>query len=279
VNSVVNLASLQPANVRQEEHKPSDYVKVNVLGVLNILEFCRKLRVPKVIHTISYKSVGAFGPDRVINENDTKAIEYSGEYAMFSISESAAADCVQHYTKQYGIQGIVMRLPPVYGYGPHTEILRDGKPHKTGFQVFIENASSGNPIELWGDCEKGRDIIYVKDVTSAIILALESRNASGLYNIASGRLLTLREEAEQIVKAFSPKDRSPRIVYRPEIPNSIQPFLYDIGKARRELGWAPKYSFQEMLEDYKTEMKKGRFNFLVRRRLEMLGKVSSPVSG
>lgn len=273
VSSVVNLASLQPANVRQEEYKAVDYVKVNVLGVLNILEFCRKVGIRKVIHAISYRSVdGLWAPGKVFTEQDTRGIEYGGEYAMFSISESAAADCVQHYNSKYGIQGIIFRLPPVYGYGPHTVIFRDGKPHKTGFQVFIENASGGKPLELWGDYDKGRDIVYVKDVVSAIVLALKSKDAIGLYNIASGRLLSLREEATEIVKAFSPKDRPSEIVYRPEIPNSIRPFLYDITRARRDLGWAPKYSFRDMLEDYKTEVRSGRFSFLVKRRLAMLGK-------
>jgi UDP-glucose 4-epimerase len=277
VSSIVNLASLQPANVRQGEYRSTEYVKVNVLGTLNILEFCRKTGVHRFIHAISHRSVaGLWAPGRVITEDDTRAIKYAGEYAMFSISESAAADCIRHYSDQYGIQGIVFRLPPVYGYGPHTEIFRDGKPHKTGFQIFIENASSGNPLELWGDCDEGRDIIYVKDVVSAIMLALKSENAIGLYNIASGRLLSLREEAEEIIRAFSPRGHSSKIVNRPETQNSIEPFLYDISKARRDFGWAPKYSFREILEDYKNEMKSGRFSFLVKRREAMMAAGNLP---
>ncbi|WP_374032739.1 NAD-dependent epimerase/dehydratase family protein [Bdellovibrio bacteriovorus] len=68
---------------------------------------------------------------------------------MFSISESAAQDCVYHYNAQYGLNGVIFRLPPVYGYGPHTEIFKDGKPTKTGFQIFIDNAKACKPIELW----------------------------------------------------------------------------------------------------------------------------------
>jgi UDP-glucose 4-epimerase len=271
VACVVNLACLQPANVKEEEYNPADYIKVNVLGTLNILEFCRKTGVRRIIYAISHRSVqGLWEQGKVISEDDTKAIKYTGNFSMYSISESTAADCVEHYRQQYGMQGIIFRLPPVYGYGPHMEGFKDGKPYKTGFQVFIENAVAGKPIEVWGDCEKGRDIIYVKDVVSVIILATKRKTALGLYNIASGKLLSLREEVEEIVKAFSPITHRSKIIYRPDKPNSIEPFLYDISKAKRDLGWYPKYSFAEMLVDYKKEMESGKFNFLVEKRKRMM---------
>jgi UDP-glucose 4-epimerase len=271
VSSVVNLACLQPANVKEEEYKATEYIRVNVLGTLNILEYCRRAGIRKFIHAISHRSVqGLWEQGKTITEDDRRLIKYTGEYAMYSISESAAADCVEHYSQQYGMQGIVLRIPPVYGYGPHTEGFKAGKPHKTGFQVFVENAVHGEPIEVWGDSEKGRDIIYVKDVVYAIILALKNKKAMGLYNIASGKLLSLRQEAEEIVDAFSPIDHRSKIVYRPDIPNSIEPFLYDISKARRDLGWSPRYSFREMLEDYKKEMRSGKFKFLVQKRRAMI---------
>jgi UDP-glucose 4-epimerase len=270
VGSVVNLACLQPVNVKEGEYDASDYLKVNVLGTLNILEFCRRNGIRKIIQAVSYRSVQRLYGAKVITEDDTKAIRYTGEYAMYSISESAAVDCVQHYSEQYGIQGIVFRLPPVFGYGPHTEGFKEGKPHETGFKVFVERARRGEPIELWGDCEKARDIIYVKDVVSAIILALKSKNAVGLYNLGSGKLLSLREEAEEITHAFSPVERPSEIVYRPRKPNSVEPLVCDISKAKRDLGWSPKYSFREMLEDYNKEMQSARFSFLVEKRRRMM---------
>jgi UDP-glucose 4-epimerase len=271
VDAAINLACVQPANVSKEEYNPTDYIKVNVLGTLNILEFCRKTNIRKIIYISSHRTVQALWESgKRIREDVTKAIKYTGEYAMFSVSEGAAEDCVEHYRQQYGMQGIIFRLPPVYGYGPHLEIFKGGKPLKTGFQVFVENAMAGKPIEVWGDCNKGRDIIYVKDVVTAIILALKSKDASGLYNIASGRLLSLKEEAETIASIFSPRDHPSRITYRPDKSNSIEPFLYNISKAKRELGWSPKYSFEEMLVDYRKEMESGRFMFLLEKRKRMI---------
>ena len=189
---------------------------------------------------------------------------------MFSISESAAQDCVLHYNAQYDLQGIIFRLPPVYGFGPHTEIFKDGKPIKTGFQIFIDNAKSCKPIEVWGDGNKGRDIVYIKDVIDAFIKAIHHQEAKGLYNITSGTRLTLKEEAETIAKVFWGDNSKPIILSRPEKENNIDNFLYDIKKAKRELDWEPKYNFEQMLYDFIKEADNNTFSYLVEKRKMML---------
>jgi UDP-glucose 4-epimerase len=267
IKTVIHLAAIQPANVSEKKHDPGDYIYVNTIGTINILEFCKKVGVEKLIYASSHRNTqGLWAKGRAIREDDGRSIEFSGEYSMFSISESAAQDCVEYYHKQFGLKSIIFRLPPVYGYGPHTEIFKHGKPIKTGFQVFIENAMACKPIEIWGDSSKGRDIIYVKDVVSACIKALSNDKANGLYNIASGKYLSLREEAETIAKTFWGNNSAPEIIERPELHNSIDTFIYDISKAKRELGWSPQYNFEKMLIDYKKEMKSNRFGYLIEKR-------------
>jgi UDP-glucose 4-epimerase len=273
IEAVVHLACVQPANVSEQKYDPRDYIRVNVLGTLNILEFCRANRVPKIIYACSHRNTQGMWAEKSgepIRESDGRSIKFTGEYAMFSISESAAMDCVEHYSRAYGIEGICLRLPPVYGYGPHTEIFKDGKPLKTGFQMFIESAKKGLPIVLWGDPATGRDIVYVKDVVAAFGLALKTSGAAGLYNISSGRCLSLKEQAECIVRVFSPPGTPSEIQFRPDKPNFIETYVYDIDKARRVLGWQPRYSFEDMLIDYQSEMESGRFAFLVDKRRALI---------
>lgn len=276
IDAVVNLACVQPANVSEQTYDPADYIDVNVLGTLNILEYCREHAVPKIIYTCSHRNTQGMweGKNGVpIRESDGRSIKYTGDYAMFSISESAAADCVEHFAQTYGIEGVVFRLPPVYGYGPHTEIFKDGKPLKTGFQVFIEKAERGEPLELWGDPSNGRDIVYVKDVVEAFELALVTQGIGGLYNISSGHRLSLREQADAIIRVFSPAERPSDIRYVPEKPNFIESYVYDVEKAKRNFGWFPKYSFEDMLVDYRRETESGRFAYLVeKRRLQLQGR-------
>lgn len=269
---VINLAACQPANVSTERYDPKDYINVNVIGTLNILEFCRKTNARKLIHASSHRNTeGLWAPQKAISEAAGRSLKYSGEYAMFSISETAAQDCIFHYHAQYGLNGIVFRLPPVYGYGPHTEIYKDGKPIVTGFQIFVENAKACRPLEVWGDWNVGRDIIYVKDVTAAFISAIKANTANGLYNITSGRYLTLKEQAETIAELFWGSEAPPVIINVPEKSNGIDAFLYDNERAQIDLKWKPKYTFRDMLLDYRRESESGRYSHLIEKRKKMLG--------
>jgi UDP-glucose 4-epimerase len=280
IEAVVHLACAQPANMSEEARSPQSYVNVNVIGTLNILEFCRANGIPKVVYTCSHRNTQGMWEKkagRPISEDDGRAIKFTGEYTMFSISESAAADCVEYFARSYGVEGVVLRLPPVYGYGPHTEIFMDGKPIKTGLQIFIENAEQGRPIVVWGDSNNGRDIVYVKDVVSAISLALGKSGVGGLYNISSGQRLTLKEQAESIVRVFSPEGRQSTIEYEPSKPNFVENYVYAIEKAKRVLGWEPKYTFEGMLRDYRTERASGRFRYLVEKRQDQLRRASEAV--
>lgn len=269
-DAVIHLAATQPANVSAEKYDPKDYINVNVNGTLNILEFCRINNVKKIIYATSHRNTqGLWVNNEPITESHGRSIKYTGQYSMFSISESAAQDCVLHYQAQFGLRGIILRLPPVYGYGPHTEIYMEGKPIKTGFQIFIENAIARKPLEVWGDCNKGRDIIYIKDVISAFKKAITIDSAQGLYNISSGISLTLLNEAKTIAKVFWSDDSEPVIIKRPEKENHIDSFLYDISKAKKELDWSPEYSFEDMLLDYKKEETKEKFSYLIEKRKKM----------
>jgi UDP-glucose 4-epimerase len=267
---VVHLAACQPANVGQAKYDARDYINVNVIGTLNVLEFCRQKQVEKIIYASSHRNTqGLWSASKAIREEDGREIKYSGEYAMFSISESAAQDCVLHYQAQFNLNGIIFRLPPVYGYGPHTEIYMDGKPIKTGFQIFIENAQACRPLEIWGSADVGRDIIYVKDVVSAFVKAIDMPKVSGLFNITSGNYLTLRAQAQTIAQLFWGSTTQPVIIERPELSNGMDSFLYDNSKAMRELDWSPKYQFKDMLIDYKIEMESKRYEYLLNKRQTM----------
>ena len=270
-DAVIHLAACQPANVGQEKYDPRDYINVNVIGTLNILDFCKQNQVGKIIYASSHRNTqGLWSANKAIREEDGRGIKYDGEYAMFSISESAAQDCVMHYQAQYCLKGIIFRLPPVYGYGPHTEIFKDGKPIKTGFQIFIEKAMACQPLEIWGDADVGRDIIYIKDVVSAFMKAIDNPTASGLFNITSGNYLTLRAQAKTIAALFWGSNTQPIIIERPDKSNGMDSFLYDINKAKKELNWSPMFTFEDMLIDYKLEMESKRHEYLLIKRKTML---------
>ncbi|MFA6409830.1 MAG: NAD(P)-dependent oxidoreductase [Gammaproteobacteria bacterium] len=266
VKAVVLLAATLPANVRN--YNPFDYVNTNVNGTLNVLEYCRINKIPKIIFTSSYADVrNLWAKDKPITEKMPRDFLFTGDHALYVITKNMACDLIEHYSQEYGIQGIVFRLPPVYGYGPHLEIYENGKYYKSGFQVFVEKAIRGEQIEIWGDSKISRDIVYIKDVISAFISALKSTRAAGLYNITSGVPLSLDEQVRTTIKVFSLKDKISGIVYRPDKKSTGFSYVFDITKAKQDFGYAPKFiSFERMLLDYKEEIKKGRCDFLVASR-------------
>jgi nucleoside-diphosphate-sugar epimerase len=124
--------------------------------------------------------------------------------------------------------------------------------------------------------------LYVKDVVAAIMLSLANKKAKGLYNISGvasrwlNKSVSLEEEAQAIIGAFSPRGRKQsKIVYNSCIPNSVEEFCYEIIKARKDLQWMPQYDLIAMMQDIKEEMKSERFRFLLEKRKIQLEKESA----
>ena len=255
---IILLAGLLPANTTADlvdQDNAADYFEVNVIGTINVLEWARKHGIKKVIGASSYADVrGAWRKDYAITEEEPRDFSFTGDHSVYVISKNAANDVMEYYNQQHHMKCAWFRFPPVYGVGPHGTINVNGKPYKSGIQTFIENASTGKDIEIWGDPEISRDIIYVKDVARAYVLAMESEKTYGLYNMTSGVPLTLIDQAKTVIEVFG-EDRGSKIVLRPEKKNNTPSFLFSMEKAKRDFDFVPEYTdFNLMMEDYKKEM-------------------------
>lgn len=275
VDGVILLAGLLPANSTvdiEKDENADEYIEVNVLGTIRILEHCRKNGIKKLISTSSYADVRqAWKRDYAIGEQEPRCFTYTGDHAVYVISKNAAADIAEYYNQQHGMQCATFRLPPVYGYGPHSEIYVNGKYYKTGIQTFIECAEQGKDIEIWGDPHISRDIVYVKDVADAFVKALKSDKTYGLYNMTSGKCVELEEQVRVTIDVFGGEKKA-SIVYRPEKQNNTPSFLFSIEKARRDFGYDPQYtSYRAMMVDYKAERDSGRWTRLVQSRKKQNG--------
>ncbi len=107
--------------------------------------------------------------------------------------------------------------------------------------------------------------MYVKDVVGAILGAMASDRAHGLYNIASGVRTSIEEEVKGVVEVFCSPTRKSQIIHRPDKPNIPRTYLYDISKAKRDFGYTVRYPFLKMLEDIKQERARQRFPHLMAR--------------
>lgn len=267
IEGVILLAGLLPANVTadlEKQENAADYFKVNVIGTINVLEYCRKNGVKKVIGSCSYSDVsGAWGKGYPITEEEPRSFKFTGDHAVYVISKNASNDVMEYYNRQHGMQCSWFRFPPVYGVGPHGTIYVNGKAYKSGIATFIDNAIEGKDIELWGDPHIKRDIIYVKDVARAYIMALESDRTYGLYNMTSSTQLDLEDQAKAVIKVFGGVKKS-KIVYHPEKENNTPSFWYSMEKAKRDFGFVPQYTnYEDMMLDYKKELESGKWKVLV----------------
>ena len=267
IDAVILLAGLLPANFKEYASKYYDeYVNTNIQGTLNVLEYCRENKTKKIIFATSHSDVsGLWDCNRAITEEDPRTINYTGDHAVYIISKITAMDLIKHYHQEYGVEGISMRLPAVYAYSPRTGMYIGNKFVKAGFNIFIDKAITGEPIDIWGNAKIGKDIVYVKDVVSAFIGAVDSEKAHGLYNIATGICTTLEEEVRGIIEIFSSPDKRSKVYYKPEKQDTLS-YLYDISKAERDLGYVVRYPFKKMLEDYKLEMNRQPSRFLLTRQ-------------
>lgn len=267
VEGVILLSGLLPANVPVNldvDENAADYFRVNTIGTINVLEYCRKNGIRRLISNCSYADVcGAWGK-HIITEDEPRDYIYKGDHAVYVFSKNAANDVMEYYNQQHGMKNAWFRFPPVYGVGPHDSLYINGVLKKSGLKIFIDNASEGKDICIFGDPNLSRDVVYVKDVAHAFYLAMKSENASGLYNMSSGRGVTLQEQAEVIANLWAPgPDKKSKITYRPEIQNNTPSYLFSMEKAKRDFGFVPAFSdFRVMMEDYKKDLDANKYQEL-----------------
>ncbi len=254
VGGVINLAA-----VLAEIATPVETMfSVNTIGTYKLLEYCRTNGIRRFVQASSHK---VYNDIHHIPLREGDAPCFAGDHSPYIISKIAAENFVEYYSKDLGIQGIVLRLTGVHGYGEILGQLEpDGSYKKSAFEIFVAKAMKGEPLEVWGDCKAVRDHIYIKDVLTAFVAAVESEDAKGVYNIATGVGLSLLEEAQGLVDVFSPPDNRSPIVRRPEMPAFTRSYVYDISRARQDLEWEPKYSYIEMLKDYRREQELGMYH-------------------
>lgn len=253
VDAVVDLS----ACLAEHETPVERFFEVNTIGVYKMLEYCRINKIKKFILTSSHKVYNDIDK-KLISEDD--GISFKGNHTPYIISKIAAENFVTYYHKDFGIDGIVLRLTGVHGYG---EILghlnADGSYCKSTFEIFFERILNGEKIEVWGDQNIVRDHIYIKDVLSAIKAAIDINGVSGIYNLATGVGFSQYDEARALNLVFG--GGMSEIELHPEKQGLIRGYVYDITRIKRDLHWEPKYTdMVELYTDYKKEWESKKYH-------------------
>ena len=130
---------------------------------------------------------------------------------------------------------VVMRIPSPIG---------GSSGRRTVFDRFLERAVSGLSLEVWGTGGREQDFIHVTDIAEFVV-RVRSDTVEGTFNVASGQPITMRALANTIVDVVG----SGYVVSgNGSDPQDGHTARYDIGAARRLLGWTPRMDVRAMIE-------------------------------
>ena len=257
---IIHCAGSMPGHM--EGYYPRQCVDSIVTGTLNVLDYCVAVKADRIVFTHTHSdSIHLQGSKEPIPADIIRGFPPTGDHAVYAICKNAAVDLIEHYYHEFGIKRFVLRLPTIYAYHPDPYFYVDGRKTKMAYRLLMDQAMRSEPIEIWGDPTREKEIVYVKDLLQIIERCLDAAVDGGVYNVGRGVGVSLERQIRGIVQVFSPPDNPSRVTYSPEKPDGRQ-FVHDITKTRVELGYTPQYDYQALLLDFKEEMEANPFRRL-----------------
>lgn len=227
VSHVFHLAA--KTYVPDSWNNPESFYRTNVLGTVNILEFCKA-------HGISMTFVSAYvyGHPETLPIKETSSVRPSNPYAM---SKRLAEELCEFYANIYDLPVTTLRPFNVYGVGQNEKFL---------IPSIIRQVLDTQNIAV-KDLAPKRDYVYLEDLLTALLATLGRSKGYHVYNIGSGTSLSVKEVIDIIQEAARTHKE---IVCDNEVrSNELLDVVADISKVGNELGWHPQYSFREGIEN------------------------------
>ena len=260
VENVLHFAATMPAAM--SGYDSGIYVTNIIGGTLNVLKYCVKINASRVVYTQSHADTAHLqGSTELIPADIQRSFPLTGDHSIYSICKNTTVDLIEHFYHQFGLKRFVLRLPTIYTYIPDPFFYVNGKRQMRAYRYIIEKVRKAEPVEIWGNPELKKEIVYIKDFCRIVEKATESTKEGGMYNVGRGIGVSLDEQIKGIIDVFSPSNQKSEIVYCPDKPNGKQ-FIHDISKTINELGYQPKYNYRQGLKDFKIEMEMNRFSKL-----------------
>lgn len=203
----------------------------SIAGSINLLKNAKKYGVKKFI----FSSSGfIYGNNKNLPIKETEPMQ---QISSYSVAKSTAENYLKFFNKAYKLPYVILRYSTVYG----------DRQKKGAMSDYIRKLARGQQAKIWGDGTKTRDYIYIEDVVRANLLSLKvpADYKDPVFNIGSGREITLNclywEIAELLNKKAGP-------IYLPDRPGEQIRYSLDCSKAKKVMGWQPKYDLEKGLK-------------------------------
>jgi len=215
---------------------PREYNEINVGGTVALLEAMRDLKIPRLVLASSGAIYGE-QPQQPIREDAPPHPR-----SPYAVSKLAAEYYTHTIGELWGITTTVLRIFNAYGPG---QMLPTS--HAPVVPRFLQQATGGGSLVIFGDGDQTRDFVYVDDVVSALIAAGEAEGVNRkTINVGSGVGTSVNDLARLILEITASKSN---VIHSPATDAGVSWLCADLTLARRYLHYRPK-------TDLKTGLRK-----------------------
>ncbi|MEB3186961.1 MAG: dTDP-glucose 4,6-dehydratase [bacterium] len=231
VDAVMHLAA--ESHVDRSLTDPGAFVRTNVLGTQVLLEAARHAKVERFLHVSTDEVYGSLGETGFFTETTPYAPN-----SPYSASKAGSDLLVRAYHETFGMPVLLTNCSNNYGPYHFPEKL---------LPLFITNLIDGQLVPVYGDGLNVRDWLHVQDHVEALDLVLRRGVPGERYNIGGHNEWTNMAITREILKRMDRDDSFIRFVQ--DRPGHDRRYAIDAGKIERELGWRPRYTFEQGLQE------------------------------
>lgn len=171
----------------------------------------------------------------------TDSLETTNEW--YALAKITGVKLCQAIRKQFRKDYVSLMPTNLYGYFDNFD-LQTSHVLPAMIRKFHEAKLNGEPVKLWGSGTPMREFLFVDDMAEAVVYALENELPEYLYNVGSGKDITIKELAETIQKAIGHQGE---IIWDAEKPDGTPRKLMDVSKMKA-MGWEYSTELQEGIE-------------------------------
>jgi dTDP-glucose 4,6-dehydratase len=227
---IINFAA--ESHVDRSIANPKPFIETNILGTYSLLEAVRKYD-KSFIHISTDEVYGDAKENKSFTEE--RSLNPSNPY---SATKASSDLLVSAYERTYGISSITTRCTNNFGPYQFPEKLVP----KTIIRL-IKNLK----VPLYGDGSQIRSWIYVSDHVSAIESIISKGQFGHVYNITAYEEITNLTIVKKILEILGKSEDM--IEYVDDRPGHDKRYSIDCSKIENNLGWKPKYKFDDALKE------------------------------
>ncbi|MDG1395918.1 MAG: GDP-L-fucose synthase [Flavobacteriales bacterium] len=220
---------------------PYQFLMENMQIQNNLIDGAFKSGIEKFIFLGSSCIYPKFAPQPLKEEYLlTDSLEPTNEW--YAIAKITGVKACQSIRKQFDKDYISLMPTNLYGYNDNFD-LKSSHVLPAMIRKFQEaKENNHSPVSLWGSGKPMREFLFVDDLAQAVIFALENKLSSHLYNVGSGKDVTIKDLAETIQNIVGHKGE---IRWDSSKPDGTPRKLMDVSKMK-SMGW-----------EYSTELDNG----------------------